>query len=99
MPMMLELAWSDSAWTADSIPLGASSIGTLPGFRLEDRNDAAHTSRPRCAASQIEMMSFTQGPALYVYNSATFKEADFESISNIGDSGKAKDAKKTGRFG
>lgn len=40
-----------------------------------------------------------QGPALLSYNNAQFTEADFESISRIGDSGKRGAAAKTGRFG
>lgn len=40
-----------------------------------------------------------QGPALYAYNDSEFDEADFESISNIGDSVKRGKAGKTGRFG
>lgn len=40
-----------------------------------------------------------QGPALYAFNDSEFEEADFESISNIGDSVKRGKAGKTGRFG
>ena len=40
-----------------------------------------------------------QGPALLAFNDATFSEGDFQSISRIGDSGKRKQAGKTGRFG
>ena len=40
-----------------------------------------------------------QGPALLAYNDAVFSEADFKSISNIGDSVKRDQKGKTGRFG
>lgn len=40
-----------------------------------------------------------QGAALLCYNDARFSEADFVSISRIGDSGKRDLAGKTGRFG
>ena len=38
-----------------------------------------------------------QGPALYVHNNSVFSEADFQSISRIGDSGKREQAGKTGK--
>lgn len=40
-----------------------------------------------------------QGPAICVYNDATFTDADFASICRIGDSGKAATRTKVGRFG
>lgn len=40
-----------------------------------------------------------QGPALLVYNDATFAEADFKSITQIGDSLKRAAVGKTGRYG
>jgi sacsin len=40
-----------------------------------------------------------QGPALYVYNDATFSDADFESISHVGRSGKHDDVAKIGKYG
>ena len=40
-----------------------------------------------------------EGPALYFYNSATFSERDFASISSIGLSGKGADASSIGRYG
>ena len=40
-----------------------------------------------------------QGPALMAYNDATFSEADYVSISSLGDSVKRAEASKTGRFG
>lgn len=39
------------------------------------------------------------GPSLYVYNDALFTPDDYVSIQNIGESGKAEDKTKTGRFG
>jgi sacsin len=40
-----------------------------------------------------------QGAALLAYNDAVFTEADFKSISTIGDSVKKEQVGKTGRFG
>lgn len=40
-----------------------------------------------------------QGPALLAFNDAVFSEADFASISNIGNSVKRDQSGKTGRFG
>lgn len=40
-----------------------------------------------------------QGPALLSFNDAVFTEADFESISSIGQSVKRAQQGKTGRFG
>jgi sacsin len=40
-----------------------------------------------------------QGPALLAFNDAVFTEADFQSISRIGDSVKREQEGKTGRFG
>jgi sacsin len=40
-----------------------------------------------------------QGPALLIFNSGLFTEADFESIQNIGNSMKKTALNKTGRFG
>jgi len=45
------------------------------------------------------MLQRFQGPALLVFNNATFSEHDFQSISRIGDSVKRKQTGKTGRFG
>jgi sacsin len=53
-----------------------------------------------CAGTLVaEQLAHFQGPALYVYNDAEFQEADFESISSVGDSQKRGKAGKTGRFG
>jgi sacsin len=46
-----------------------------------------------------EKLAPFQGPALLVFNNSTFREADFESISRIGDSVKREQVGKTGRFG
>src|SRR4051812_14778787 len=40
-----------------------------------------------------------QGPALLVYNDQEFTPKDLHDIQQIGNSGKAKTAEKTGRFG
>ncbi len=40
-----------------------------------------------------------QGPALLVYNNATFSDDDFNSLSRIGDSSKRQDGTTTGKFG
>ena len=40
-----------------------------------------------------------QGPALLARNNSTFRDADFESLSSVGDSIKAKDPATTGKFG
>lgn len=47
----------------------------------------------------FEGLAELQGPALLAYNDATFSEADYQSISSIGDSVKRAEASKTGRFG
>ncbi len=44
-------------------------------------------------------MSELQGPALVVTNDAKFSDSDWNNIQQIGASGKALDATKTGRFG
>ncbi|KAJ4457770.1 putative Ubiquitin-associated/translation elongation factor EF1B [Paratrimastix pyriformis] len=41
----------------------------------------------------------TQGPALIAFNSGIFEDRDFESIQHIGQSGKERDPRKTGKFG
>lgn len=40
-----------------------------------------------------------QGPALYVYNNATFTENDFQNLSQIGQASKLDKVSATGRFG
>lgn len=40
-----------------------------------------------------------KGPALLVQNNASFKDKDFESITEIGAQGKSDDSASTGRFG
>jgi hypothetical protein len=44
-------------------------------------------------------MTALLGPALLVYNDAVFTDNDFQSIQNLGVSGKREDLQKTGRFG
>lgn len=59
---------------------------------LDDRSyPAAKLPAPAMAA--------LQGPALVVINDALFSENDWKNIQQIGESGKALDATKTGRFG
>ena len=40
-----------------------------------------------------------QGPALYIYNSATFSDHDFDNITQVGNSGKARDIRTIGKYG
>lgn len=40
-----------------------------------------------------------QGVSLLAFNNKTFSRTDFDSLSRIGDSAKAKDPNSTGRFG
>ena len=44
-------------------------------------------------------MSKFNGPALYVYNDATFKKSDWYNIQHPEQSGKHDDPTKVGRFG
>jgi sacsin len=44
-------------------------------------------------------MAANQGPALYVYNSAVFSDADFTGITRVGNSGKFTDVTTIGKFG
>ena len=46
-----------------------------------------------------EGMRGCQGPALWVYNDATFKEEDFENITKLNEATKQHDTEKIGRFG
>ena len=46
-----------------------------------------------------EGMKGCQGPALWVYNDATFKEEDFENITKLNEATKQHDTEKIGRFG
>ncbi|BDA44284.1 probable Sacsin [Coccomyxa sp. Obi] len=58
--------------------------------------DERHHKTERLAAQSLA--SF-QGPALLAFNDAVFSEADFQSISSIGQSVKREQKGKTGRFG
>ncbi|CAG8504108.1 1313_t:CDS:10, partial [Gigaspora margarita] len=40
-----------------------------------------------------------QGPAIWIYNDAVFKEEDFSSLIKLGVGGKSEDDRKIGRFG
>ena len=44
-------------------------------------------------------MKGCQGPALWVYNDATFKDEDFVNITKLNEATKANDTAKIGRFG
>jgi sacsin len=46
-----------------------------------------------------ERMSKLMGPAMLVYNNQVFTDRDFDSIRSLGQSKKAQDLHKTGRFG
>ena len=46
-----------------------------------------------------EGMRGCQGPALWVYNDATFKDEDFENITKLNEATKQHDTEKIGRFG
>ena len=46
-----------------------------------------------------EGMKGCQGPALWVYNDATFKDEDFENITKLNEATKQHDTEKIGRFG
>ena len=46
-----------------------------------------------------EGMKDCQGPALWVYNDATFKDEDFVNITKLNEATKAHDTAKIGRFG
>ena len=46
-----------------------------------------------------EGMKGCQGPALWVYNDATFKDEDFVNITRLNEATKAEDTEKIGRFG
>ena len=46
-----------------------------------------------------EGMKGCQGPALWVYNNATFKDEDFVNITKLNEATKAHDTAKIGRFG
>jgi len=56
-----------------------------------------HSSAERLAA---ESLATFQGPALLACNDgAAFSEADYASISSLGNSAKREETGKTGRFG
>jgi sacsin len=44
-------------------------------------------------------MSVLQGPALLSFNNSVFKEEDYTSLQNLGDSQKKDNNESTGRFG
>jgi sacsin len=44
-------------------------------------------------------MTVLQGPALLSFNNSVFKEDDYKSLQNLGDSQKKDNQESTGRFG
>ena len=72
---------------------------------MQNADDAGATKVTFCldnrqhgtASLAYEKLAPFQGPALYVHNNSVFSEADFQSISRIGDSGKREQAGKTGK--
>lgn len=46
-----------------------------------------------------DRMVLLMGPAMLVYNDSVFADKDFDSIRSLGQSEKARDLQKTGRFG
>ena len=60
--------------------------------------DRCHHSNDPAGLFSPEMSAW-QGPALCVYNDATFTDGDFESISHVGRSGKHNDIQKIGKYG
>lgn len=90
------------AWRTSAIPrTGASTQPTC----MQNADDAGATKITFCldhrqhgtASLAYEKLAPFQGPALYVHNNSVFSEADFQSISRIGDSGKSRQAGKTGK--
>ncbi len=76
---------------------GRSALGAQRALERGRRS-----ARPVCALAEGLLgpgMAPFQGPALLVFNDSCFSDADFESISRIGDSVKRGQAGKTGRFG
>lgn len=84
-------------------PEGTSILKEL----LQNADDAGATRVAFCLDTRAHPTSTLvsaalapfQGPALLAYNNAVFTQADFDSITRIGDSGKRGTAAKTGRFG
>ncbi|KAF5829451.1 hypothetical protein DUNSADRAFT_16062 [Dunaliella salina] len=110
---MEEVAWEDFGQKVDltarireillNYPEGTPILKEL----VQNADDAKATSIRFCLDHRVHSseglldpkLQRFQGPALLVYNNATFSEHDFQSISRIGDSVKRKQTGKTGRFG
>jgi sacsin len=45
------------------------------------------------------LLEASRGPALLVFNDATFTDGDFASIASVGASGKAGDSSRIGKYG
>ncbi|KAK9808692.1 hypothetical protein WJX72_002029 [[Myrmecia] bisecta] len=67
---------------------GASTVKFCLDFRRHGTGSLAY-----------EKLAQFQGPSLLVFNDGVFSEADFASISRVGDSVKREQTGKTGRFG
>ena len=57
------------------------------------------TNRDAITCLLDEGMKSCHGPALWVYNDATFKDQDFVNITKLNEATKAQDTVKIGRFG
>jgi sacsin len=87
----------------DEYPTGS---GPFKEF-LQNADDAGARTFALCLDSTrhpeegllAEGLAEWQGPALLVYNDASFREADFASISRLGQSGKFADRGKIGKYG
>lgn len=67
---------------------GASEVEFVLDCRQHPINDILHHG-----------LAEFQGTSLLAYNNSKFTDVDFESLSRIGDSAKAKDPNATGKFG
>ena len=67
---------------------GASEVKILIDWREHDITNLFEQS-----------MKYWQGPAIIVYNNATFTDQDFENICEITTAAKLNDPSKTGRYG
>ena len=68
---------------------------TKVGFLIDWRDD-----HPKDTSDvMFENFSVYQGPALYAWNNAVFKDKDWHSLGKINQSSKEEDVLKVGRFG
>lgn len=80
-------------------------LGLIKEF-LQNADDAGASTlkviydrRRHDGSFEDKAMEVALGPALLFVNDQTFTDDDFEHIQRIGDSGKLRDSKRTGRFG